>query len=157
MQEQPTPGVTQSVTYIINTWNPALRASQGILTASSLLRTFICFVHESVSYQISLSNHRRFHPLSSCYQIILTRAQSPDYLKSLFRKSWRPPGRVGLKTGHTWSGPCPPPPGSEPPTVRFLICKLQLRVTSLSIYEMAKLMRTHDCGSFLIFSAKIAF
>ena len=121
MQEQPTPGVTQSVTYIINTWNPALRTSQGILTTSSLLRTFICSVPESVSYQISLSNHRRFHPLSSCYQIILTRAKGPDYLKSLFRKSWHSPGRVSLKIGHTWSGPWPPPLGSELPTVGFLV------------------------------------
>lgn len=39
------------------------------------------FCPRDVSYQISHCNHRRFHPLSSCYQIILTRAKGPDYLK----------------------------------------------------------------------------
>lgn len=56
---QPAPGAIPSVSYIINTCNRVLRANWGILTGSNLLRTFICCMASPVSYQISLSNHRK--------------------------------------------------------------------------------------------------
>lgn len=56
---QSAPGVIPSVRYIINTWKHVLRTSWGILSGSSLLRTFICCRASPVSYQISLSNHRK--------------------------------------------------------------------------------------------------
>ena len=59
--------------------NRVLRTSWGILTGSSLLRSFICckWVVYLIGFLPLITG--RFHTLSSCYQISLTRAQRPDW------------------------------------------------------------------------------
>lgn len=153
VQQRPTPGVTQRVTYIINTRNPALRISRGI---QNLRRTFICFVPETVSYQIPLSNHKRFCPLSSCYQIILNCTKGPDYLKTCL------PGSDICQGEGTWNlaTPCLSP-GSNPSLVYFYIYKLLPRILlwqSIEASEMAK-FRIHGkiLSTKLPWSRSIAF
>ena len=59
--------------------NRILRTSWGILTGSSLLRSFICckWVVYLIGFLPLITG--RFHTLSSCYWISLTRAQRPDW------------------------------------------------------------------------------
>lgn len=108
---QPAPGVILSVSYIINTRRRVLRTSWGILSGSSLLRTLICCRASPVSYQISLSNHRKIPHL------IKLLSNQPDQSpmswlseKNVYyrinmksRLSRYHPGRaLGLETQDTW-------------------------------------------------------
>lgn len=108
---QPAPGVILSVSYIINTQNPVLRTSWGILSGSSLLRTVICGRAGLVSYQISLSNHRKIPHLIE----LLSNQPDQSPMSWLSEKNvyyhinmksgltlYHPGRALGLETQDTW-------------------------------------------------------